>query len=210
MYGLFGIRKSNYAEIIPFTDPYQHPKVVKDMVAVYRSVFTEHPWNEGLQCPKCRAMYHRRTRMEFCGSTDCKMLSVLLVEPWTVSRVTSDIYRETTTDGAKCFLAYRRKRLVGSAWGYPKTISEKLAQELDAPGLHEQLQGTYLYVDEVAVLPKHRRNGIATRMFAKIIEGEGAKVFLRTHKNSPMRTLGEKAGLKVIQSISLDRVMMAF
>jgi GNAT superfamily N-acetyltransferase len=201
----------NYAKLVPFTNPYMQPDTVADIVDVYRDVFTEDPWNEGFECPKCGTAYHKRAKKRLCDSEECKGLRVMLVEPWTVSRVTSDIYRETTTAGAKCLLAYKRRRLVGFAWGYPKTVTPEVCKKLDASGLEQQLRGDYFYVDEVAVLPNYRKRGIATRLFAKLIDGENNRVFLRTHAGTKsLRPLAEKAGMKIVMSISRNRVIMAF
>jgi len=204
---IFGPRVWKYADIRRFSDPYHHPHTIAEIADAYQAIFGDEPWNEGQKCPKCGTLFNRKNPQTLCNSASCTPLRVLLVERWPRSTVIENIYHEVSEEGGKCLLAYRRKKLAGFAWGYPRAVTSKLSDELEAPGLHEHISGRLFYVDEVAVLPAYRGRKIAQHLYRKLIENEG-NLFLRTHKDSPMRHIAEKEGARVIQNISRDRVIM--
>ncbi len=140
-------------------------EVTAQLVACYRSVFAESPWNEWLRCPVCNKYWGIRDgillsswKFQHCG-TD-------LQEFWSQEQISSDLEHEITMN-TSCWIAMDGEKVIGFCWGYPITISDlekKLGITLNSRSETEQL---IAYQDEVGVLSEFRNRKIAKTMVRK-------------------------------------------
>ncbi len=195
------------ARIDPFRD-------IHDVEAItahaYPKIFGGSPWNEGYRCPVCKTEFPLSYTETICPlCREKKSWSVLLVECWPRSQVVSDFYREMAKPNALCLAIMKEGKIICFAWGYERTIDQKIDDALEAPGLHQLLSGTYFYLDEVGVLPEYQGKGIGTKMTAWICRAQKQKkILLRTKKDSPMFHIVRKMGGRTILKISKSRVIM--
>lgn len=130
-------------------------------------------------------------------------------ESWEIDNIVSDFEKEMRKPEAICLVAEINNRVIGFTWGYKVFSGYKLDVHLDAPDLHNKLDGEYFYLDEVAVIPGYQKKGIGRKLVTQIFDAQAHRnVLLRTKLEGPMFKLIIKMGGETIQHISRDRVIM--
>jgi len=189
-----------------------HEKKTHEIARVYKEVFGSEPWNEGYKCQECvnDNSYPLSFSEKFCPKCSLVGKKVKLSEYWPIPHIIADFKKEMSKVGAVCYLAHERDSVIGFAWGYEILVDESVNEYLEAPGLHSIIsQDKYLYLDEVAVLPKYRGSGIGKMLVKSICDGSDLKpILLRTKNNSPAFRMFSGFGGKVVLEITRERVIM--
>ncbi len=194
---------------IEVMNPFQQHNIVGKVVSAYQKVFGGEPWKEGYKCPICGTEVPLNFENEVCPACAGDGKSILLIESWPASKVTSDFYKEMSKPEALCMVAEKENDVVGFAWGYKICITSETDTYLDAPNVHKLVAGEVFYLDEVAVLPEYQGMGIGKSIVKEIFSAQKHKtILLRTLADSPMFYLTKKMGGKVILNISRGRVIM--
>lgn len=190
-------------------NPFSQPDMVQGVVSVYQESFGGEPWNEGYLCPVCEKAFANKEKMEYCPACAGESKLVLLAEYWPTSKVLAEFYREMGKPGPVCVVAKEDERVIGFAWGYMISSNPNLDERLDAPGLHQWLQGDFFYLSECAIAPAHQGKGVGKLLVRRIFEGHRPeRILLRTKNESRMHRLIAGMGGEVIQRISQDRIIM--
>lgn len=206
---LFRLSNKWGVEIQQIRTPLRDPATVSAIVAVYRQVFADAPWHEAYQCPVCKAAYGKDYRKKICDACVQEGNHILIVEHWPTYKVVRDFYQEMVKPDAICVVAKSEEGLVGFAWGYRMELSEQASTYLEAPRVHEQLHGSYFYIDEVALLLEYRGQGVGKNLVQAIVQDRPkGRTLLRTLHDSPMEHLTLGLGGEIVQHISEDRVIM--
>jgi len=190
-------------------NPFVQPEMVEAIASVYQQSFGGEPWNEGYLCPVCAKTFALTFNGKTCPMCAERSRTVLLVEHWPKSKIVSDFYREMQKRDPVCFAALADGKVVGFTWGYSVNVDPDLDTHLDAPNLHQLIEGDFFYLDECAVTPSHQRKGWGKWLVSCIIqESRWERFLLRTMNDSPMCNLIKHKGGRIVQHISRNRVIM--
>jgi GNAT superfamily N-acetyltransferase len=191
-------------------DPFSDSETVRGIVAAYQRTFGGEPWNEGYVCSVCGGMFPLGKVRACCPSCTGQGKSVLLVDYWPTSKITSDFYREMARPEALCIVAKDGDNVVGFIWGYRMVVDEHIDDHLEAPGLSRLISGEFFYLDDAAVIPEYQLQGLGKKLVARMLQMQSRKkVLARTLDQSRMfRILADFNG-KTVLRITRDRVIMA-
>lgn len=190
-------------------NPFEQSEMVEAIAAVYQQSFGGEPWNEGYLCPLCKKVFARIPRVKVCPACVEQSQTVLVVEHWPIGRIISDFYGEMKKLDSVCVVAQLDEGVIGFAWGYRVSANPDLDAHVDAPNLHQSLQGDFFYLDECALVPACQGKGIGKLLVRQIFqEQRQGQILLRTMDNSRMCNLIKHMGGKTVQSISRGRVIM--
>ncbi len=185
-------------------DPFKKPETVEEIALVYQQAFGGEPWNEGYICPVCEKVFPRTPSIKICPACN-----VLVAEYWPISKIIQDFYYEMMKSGSVCVIVQFCEKVVGFAWGYRISASPDLDKHLDAPNLHQLLDGDFLYLDECALVPAYQGKGIGKMLVNYILrEQQQKEMLLRTMGHSRMENLIKNKGGEIIQRISRGRIIM--
>ena len=194
-------------------EPFSQPDDVMGIALVYQKAFGGNPWNEGYVCPVCKTTFaDDRSLWGYC--THCRDNIGYLVKTlrcWPIHKILTDFYQEMLKPGAVCLTMKNKCGIIAFAWGYEVEVDTSLDKYLEAPALSKLIKGSFLYLDECAVLPDWQGKGCGKALMEVFI-GKAKEtqynVLLRTMKNSVMHKMVVKLGGKVVQDISRKRVIM--
>lgn len=190
-------------------NPFEQPKMVEAIAAVYQQSFGGEPWNEGYLCPLCESVFALPSSFKTCPNCAKRSISVLLVEYWPISKVVSDFYREMRKPNPICIVAQSDEQIIGFAWGYQISANQDLDNHLEAPSLHKSLHGDFFYLDECALMPSHQGKGVGKLLVKEIFrQQQQGRALLRTMNDSRMCNLIKNMDGQIIQPISRNRVIM--
>jgi GNAT superfamily N-acetyltransferase len=190
-------------------NPFVQSQLVEAIALVYQQSFGGEPWNEGFICPVCQSIFALASEFRICPECIKKEMQINLVKYWPKSKVLSDFYVEMQKPEAICVVAQVDGVVIGFAWGYKVCASQDLGIHLEAPGLHQSLEGEFFYLDECAVSPAYQNNGVGKKLTEYIFQRQKQKyVLARTLKGSQMSSLLINCGGKIIQKISRNRVII--
>lgn len=189
-------------------NPLRDVDAVENIASIYREAFGNDPWNEGYVCPICETVFPLSYRDATCSLCAQKSFNVLVAEYWPISKVVSDFYHEMRKPDPVC-VVLRDEVIIGFAWGYTVQIDRDLGVHLEAPGLHERIDGTFFYLDECAIAPPYQMRGLGKMLIQRIHQEQRVgRMLLRTLNNSRMCTLVTHIGGAIVQNISRERVVM--
>lgn len=213
-------------------NPFKQPQMVEAIASVYQKTFGGDPWNEGYRCPMCEKVFPRVPKLNLCpqcieGSqsiltieywpnlkvcpicVEQRSQTVLMVEYWPMSKIISDFYSEMMKPDSVCVVAQSEGGVIGFTWGYRVSANPDLDEQLEAPNLHQVLQGDFFYGDECALLPDWQGKGIGKLLVSHILSEQHQKqILIRTMNNSRMCNLIKRMGGEIIQEISRGRIIM--
>lgn len=191
-------------------DLFGQPETAQAIALVYQQSFGNEPWNEGYLCPECGKMFALALGVKKCPACLEQSQNVFVVEYWPINKIVSDFYREMEKPESICVVAQdQADGIVGFAWGYRVSANPDIDKHLDAPDLHQSLQGDFFYLDECAVRPDYQGRGIGKLLTGHIFREQKQKqILLRTLDGSRMCNLIKHIGGETIQSISRGRVIM--
>ncbi|MFA6376698.1 MAG: GNAT family N-acetyltransferase [Candidatus Paceibacterota bacterium] len=179
-------------------------KVIDKIALVYKEAFGNDPWNEGYKCPVCGNNFPLSY-----AAINCPLCKVPLIEYWPTKKIISDFYQQIAKDESICLIARNEDKIIGFAWGYKMDADGSIDEYLDAPKLHNLINGPLFYIDEVGVSPSCQNNGIGKKLVGAILqERKYGKVMLRTINESRMFDIFTALGGKTILAISRKRVIM--
>lgn len=160
----------SFARFTPQADVY----ITAQLIECYRDVFAEDPWNEWLQCPKCKTYWGKKDEGTLV-TVGFKHCDTGLVDFWSRDQVAHDLNHEINHESS-CWLALHGEKVIGFCWGYPIT-AEKLQKKLqDRRDLEKKLTDTYdpvelmAHQDEVGVLSEFRKRGIAKELVLRRLD----------------------------------------
>ena len=142
--------------------------VFRSLISCYRNVFADSPWNEWLKCNVCGKYWGKKDKetLKSSGFRHCGQKLKLF---WPHNTVHQDLIHEIT-ESASCWLARESQKVIGFCWGYP--IDLQLLEEKLEISFVSKLQeilgvdgGTVAYQDDIGVLPEHRGQKIAKKLF---------------------------------------------
>jgi GNAT superfamily N-acetyltransferase len=196
--------------IIQQVEPFSDSETVRGIVAAYQRTFGGEPWNEGYICPVCGDAFPSAKTEVLCPSCAKQGKSVLLVDYWPASKITSDFYREMGKPEAFCLAAKDGESIVGFVWGYRMVVDEHIDDYLESPGLSRLISGTFFYLDDVAVVPEYQFRGIGKRLVARTLQERSQKnILARTLDGSRMFRILTGFNGKTVLHITRNRVIMA-
>jgi GNAT superfamily N-acetyltransferase len=183
--------------------------IAKLIASVYQKTFGGDPWNEGWKCTECGTVLPLSYPEGNCPSCAQDGKSLPLAEYWPAEQIISDLCREMAKPNSICLTVQTGGEIVGFAWGYEICIDQSTDAYLDAPGLHMLTNGTYFYLDEVAILPEYQGKGIGKELVQRIfLEQSRNNILLRTINGSRMFSIIQKMEGRTALNISRDRVIM--
>ncbi len=168
---------------------------------VYKSAFSEEPWDEYKKCSFCKVNYGIKESAnppEICKKCG-KPLK--LEDYWTEEDVKEDIDYAKSKKWNSILIAELDGEIIGFTWAYNVDLNRemtflKVAQNIDS-------SKEAVYVDEVATAAKSRRNGVATKLenelFYRAQNAGFEYVVLRTdERNKAARNMYMKLGFEQV------------
>jgi len=148
-------------------DLYKGGVMMNQLVACYRAVFADEPWNEWKICPVCKKKWGIKQvpELEKSGYVHCDKV---VEDFWPRDIVRADIQNEISRE-ASCWIAHHNESVIGFCWGYPISL-DKLEEKLKLPGFATNAKRSgfpdeVAYHDEIGVKKEYRMHGIAKNMF---------------------------------------------
>jgi len=153
-------------------DLYNGGHMMNQLVACYRNVFADDPWNEWKICPVCKKKWgiKQSVELENISYTHCDKN---VEDFWPRDVVRADIQNEISVD-ASCWVAQINGSVVGFCWGYPIRL-DKLEEKLNLPGFATKAKKNgfpdeVAYHDEIGVKKEYRTHGLAKSMLHRSFE----------------------------------------
>ncbi len=207
------IRKAVAASSVLTLNPLTQPDDVVGIALVYQKAFGGDPWNEGYICPVCQAVFADESGLwGYCPHCqEDKGLLIKILRYWPLNKILTDFYQEMVRPGAICLAMKDGCSVIAFAWGYEVKVNFSLDKYLEAPNLHKLIKGTFMYLDECAVLPAWQKNGCGKSLLSAFIDKSreaGRNILLRTLRGQAMHKLALRQGGGIIQNISQDRVII--
>ncbi len=166
---------------------------------VYRSAFSEEPWNEYKKCTSCKVNYGIKESDN--PAEDCKKCGkpLKLENYWTERDVNEDISYAKSKEWNSILVADSSTGILGFTWAYNIDIEKDMNFLKEAQNIDSSKR--IIYVDEVATSAKSRGKGVATELEKKLFstaENAGFEyVILRTdERNTAAMNLYMKLGFE--------------
>jgi GNAT superfamily N-acetyltransferase len=187
-------------------NPNRDTEEVNEIIKIYQEAFGSTPWNEGWKCSQCGnvlPLYPIPTCCQKCRAES-------MVQYWPYEQVLADFKEEMGMPRSLCLVATEQKQIIAFAWGYEISGHDpSTSKHLDAPNLHNLLNGDFFYLDDIAVRPDRQQDGIGKKLVKEIFEKQDNKrMLLRTLRDSQMSQLILRLGGQSILPISRERVIM--
>ncbi|MCW1295311.1 MAG: GNAT family N-acetyltransferase [Candidatus Parvarchaeota archaeon] len=177
-------------------------KDLAGIYAVYKSAFSEEPWNEYKKCSLCKVNYGIKESDN--PAENCKKCGkpLKLEDYWTEKDVNEDINYAKSKEWNSVLVADSSNEILGFTWAYKVNLEKdmsflKKAQNIDC-------SKKIIYVDEVATAANSRGKGVATELEKKLFsraENAGFEyVILRTdERNTAAMNLYRKLGFEKLR-----------
>ena len=166
---------------------------------VYRSAFSEEPWNEYKKCTSCKVNYGIKESDN--PAENCKKCGkpLKLEDYWTEKDVNEDIAYAKSKEWNSILVADSSTGILGFTWAYNASIEKNMNFLKEAQNIDSSKK--IIYVDEVATSAKSRGKGVATELEKKLFfraENAGFEyVILRTdERNTAAMNLYRKLGFE--------------
>jgi ribosomal protein S18 acetylase RimI-like enzyme len=150
-------------------NPKYRPDLLPGLIACYRHVFAESPWNEWKRCTECGKKWGIDAVLELY-SLNYMHCGVAVVDYWPVEEVERDIKIEVAeTENSSAWLLQDGDKVVGFIWGYPM-ITRYLRAKLNLASVQDIVHNKFktirvAYLDDVGVYAEYRGRGLARILY---------------------------------------------
>lgn len=133
-------------------------------VRCYQNVYAAAPWNEWMKCPQCEKNWGI-SQSSILAKINFRHCGMIIGDYWPTEYLVVKANEWRKIPGCSFWIAVVGAEVVGFGIGYPRTVDDLQARELqlDLPGFYAwgvEGRTRVAYLKDVGILPEYRGSGI--------------------------------------------------